>query len=1372
MSTARLRSWAKRDSKRASNNALRKRNKLCRTRRATFETLETRSLLSSAPLVACIPWTGGTPHETWNGNTTVLKACVTASEFPLNYTWNFGDGTSQSGQITSQAQAYAIEADHAYPNEAVGTPLNATLKVTDPATGLSSSDTYHIVVNANTLSVQADVAVDEGLWYLHKTMTRDTVNGVAEGYWSEDGYSVALTGLAVHAFELEGYQLNGAQGTTITNPYVEDVNLGLNHIFNECVPTVVSWGPGTQCPDGNPCLSPSGATNGNGIAMNISSGDPVYEIGGAMMALAASGEANAGTTWTAQGGPTGVQGLSYYQILGDMVSMCAMGQNDGSGTGSNYIGGWRYGWNYGTSDNSVVQWPLMGLEAAQQYTGITAPSFVGRELQSWLTYSQSSNGGWGYTDPNTGTDDFSHLGTGILGLQYCGLPESDTAIQNGIQWFAANYDNSEWGGTLWDNKYGMYSISKALRLSNPPITTIGGHDWYTDCEESLINGVNPDGSGSDAQITTGPLAGSWPQTSNWSSGPTMDTCFSLLVLEPAVISPPPVAELTVAPGSGLPGTTFTFNATGSYDLDPARQIASYTFNFGDGTSFTETLATMANPSTWPAGVTSCPAFGEVTYDYPSITMTTILTYPDDAVTFNPTVTVTDNNPATPLSSTAPTVDGVQISVQHHPPVAEITCSGATQAGSTPVNGSYIGYAGVPLTFSGVDSYSPDAGAPFYNHVAQYGWQFGQSAPYTFTDSNQINQQWTFNTPGTYNVGLEVTSLYGMTHPGFTDTAWVTVTIEAAIPTQIWINPDMDVKYGEIAAATPSTQGVEARLLTSTLQPIAGMPLNFYLDVNQNGTFSDSLGSATTNAQGYAELPYEFFVTPGYYQIKAVFAGAAPAGSAPYLPSTSLPETYLEIDPAGTVLTYTGDTVGHNGQPASLSAQLTDDETPGVPLAGQTITFTHGSFSVSATTNAAGIATSSVPLDYPVGVYTGNVSYSGDADYLSTTTPVTFTIANTAPTIAPLAAQLVLESSPVTLSDTFVDPDPGQTHAVTINWGDGSKPTTLNLSAGTFAFSTVHQYLQDGPGFLVTVTVDDHAGGVAQATTTVAVNGLAALPQPLQTINSYEGTSWNYQLAGTFTDFNRWTPTNGFYGTINWGDGTTTAFTNSSGNVSLLYTDATVSHYGVSGVHAYAEEGAYQITVTVFDNAGSSVTVQGSKTSVGDAPLSAHPVTVPSGTATAGSSFTTTVAKFTDLDPNAVAQFTTENSAGQPGDYTATINWGDGTTSVVTNLTPQATIGNIVVDGSGFDVAGTHMYNPSSSTSYNVTVSIADVGGSKASVSTTILDPPKKTVKAGANANAAALMAVVSGASGSGSGSTSNTVLNPAAVALLYGTSQG
>jgi len=61
-----------------------------------------------------------------------------------------------------------------------------------------------------------------------------------------------------------------------------------------------------------------------------------------------------------------------------------------------------------------------------------------------------------------------------------------------------------------------------------------------------------------------------------------------------------------------------------------------------------------------------------------------------------------------------------------------------------------------------------------------------------------------------------------------------------------------------------------------------------------------------------------------------------------------------------------------------------------------------------------------------------------------------------------------------LSGTFTDPGTLDTHTVTIDWGDGSTPTTLNLAAGVTAIpATSHRYLDNLPSnapYTVTVTV--------------------------------------------------------------------------------------------------------------------------------------------------------------------------------------------------------------------------------------------------------------------------------------------------------------
>ena len=106
--------------------------------------------------------------------------------------------------------------------------------------------------------------------------------------------------------------------------------------------------------------------------------------------------------------------------------------------------------------------------------------------------------------------------------------------------------------------------------------------------------------------------------------------------------------------------------------------------------------------------------------------------------------------------------------------------------------------------------------------------------------------------------------------------------------------------------------------------------------------------------------------------------------------------------------------------------------------------------------------------------------------------------------------------------------------------------------------------------------------------------------------------------------------------------------------------------------------------------GGSTTSSTSSATVADAPLTATSVSLTGteGTAISGA----TVATFTDANPNATVS-----------DFTATIDWGDGTTSA----------GTIVAQsGGGFAVDGAHTYADEGE--YTVGVSINDAGGSTAS----------------------------------------------------------
>lgn len=176
----------------------------------------------------------------------------------------------------------------------------------------------------------------------------------------------------------------------------------------------------------------------------------------------------------------------------------------------------------------------------------------------------------------------------------------------------------------------------------------------------------------------------------------------------------------------------------------------------------------------------------------------------------------------------------------------------------------------------------------------------------------------------------------------------------------------------------------------------------------------------------------------------------------------------------------------------------------------------------------------------------------------------------------------------------------------------------------------------------------------------------------------EGQSFAGTVA-TFSDADPSGQPSEYSATIDWGDGTSSA--------------GTIDGWSVSGSHTYAEEGTYVVTVTISDadTAYNVAHALGSAT-VADAALAAQGRSINS-----TNPFSGTVATFTDADPN-----------GAVTDYTATVDWGDGTTSP----------GTIAQDGAGFDVNGTHAYTQLGP--YTVTVHVCDAGGACADATSSIL----------------------------------------------------
>jgi hypothetical protein len=259
-----------------------------------------------------------------------------------------------------------------------------------------------------------------------------------------------------------------------------------------------------------------------------------------------------------------------------------------------------------------------------------------------------------------------------------------------------------------------------------------------------------------------------------------------------------------------------------------------------------------------------------------------------------------------------------------------------------------------------------------------------------------------------------------------------------------------------------------------------------------------------------------------------------------------------------------------------------------------------------------------------------------------------------------------QSSTLTLA-TFTDGNPNASlsdYTATINWGDGSGTQTATVSDtgnGLFTVSGSHAYAQNGTD-TATITVTDVDGSTATATSTVVVGQL------------YAGIQSNLTVA-SFTDTNTSAPASSFTATINWGDGNQSNGTVTGGN----------GTYNVQGTHTYAQDssgGTYTVTVTVSDTGGDTLT-SSSTVAVVRPPMRLN----------AGNVETTLTGL--SLSNVQVAEFTEPDVSDGTGEFSATITWGDNSSSngTIQELSPGL-----------FAVIGSHTYSVAGE--YNASVAVS------------------------------------------------------------------
>ncbi len=539
-----------------------------------------------------------------------------------------------------------------------------------------------------------------------------------------------------------------------------------------------------------------------------------------------------------------------------------------------------------------------------------------------------------------------------------------------------------------------------------------------------------------------------------------------------------------------------------------------------------------------------------------------------------------------------------------------------------------------------------------------------------------------HTTGTpYTLRVTVTSLAGSTA---THTSAITVT-DAALS-------------GPTAFPFQAAEG----------QQLSNIPLGTFLDGNPLATAADfavsiNWGDGTTSDPGFATL-VGGSASNAKFAVSGSHVYASAAGS-PYAVTVSVTDSGGATTTINTAATVTQTPLSVYARPINAvaatptSSQViaTFFDAGGNDPVGNYSAFvswgdgtsnTLPDVSISAVSGQPGLFTVTVPAHtyatpglYPISVsVVDSGTTSGSGNGFALVAAASLTASDGIPIADAVEGQPL---APQTQVASFLSGDP--TAAITgfsavIDWGDGTPSTigTITQPGGvgtTFLVSGGHTYLRGAEGgYSVTVRVTDAFNNSSVAITPVT----SVADAPLTTGTPLPVSSVVHQPlvsipVGTFVDTNPFATATDFTATIEWGDD---SGIDSNAEVVLVGGGGSGTIFAVYGTHTYDAAGSYSIVVNVADQDGSTLTITpGSENA--NVMQSALSVTALPQTATEATAI---------LSGTAVGTFLDLAGADPVGNYSASLDWGDGSA-------PDTSVVITALGGSAFrvDTGNGHTY---------------------------------------------------------------------------------